>query len=469
MEALYPYLPVWMQNVAISAYGYGYRKERLGGDFAGFVADFRERDHWLPEQMQRYLDQTLRAILLHAFDHVDHYRDVWTAAGISRSDVQNMGQADLHRLPVTSKAEVRANPDAFVAKNVPAKQLHRYNTSGSTGTPVTCICTADAHRKFIAAREARSFGWAGTSIRKRRSMLGGRKVVRLGASRGPFHRINWAEDQIYLSSHHISPKNARQYADALNRFRPQVMTGYAQSHYLLAQMFLDQGITIDFQPDALVFGSEKLTDEMKSALQRAFHARAYEEYGSVENCILATECEEGRLHISPDFGIVEVLDDQNRPVSPGGMGRIVGTGLLNFTQPLIRYELGDRVVLSSEACACGRNHLPVVQEVVGRLEDVLVSADGRVSACSHRFYHGLPGVLEAQLIQERLDRIRVRVVAGRDFGATGEETIRQRVQDHLGRIEVIIETTPELPRTERGKFRSVISLLPRDGSIPRTN
>ena len=465
VESLYPHLPVWAQNAAISAYGLSYRRERLGGSFADFVTDFRRRDRWPRDAMDQFIDEALRTTLLHAFDTVDYYQRRWNAAGITRQDLEHMTRQHLHRLPITRKLELRSDPNAFVSSGIPLKQLHRYNTSGSTGTPVTCVCTSDGHRMFIAAREARSFGWAGSSIRKRRSMLGGRKIVRLGAVRGPFHRINWTEDQIYLSAHHISPNNARLYADALNRFQPQVMTGYAQSHYLLARMFLDQGLKIDFQPDALILGSEKLTAEMKAVLKQVFHARAYEEYGSIENCVLATECSEGRLHISSDFGVVEVLDDNDRPVPAGSMGRIVCTGLLNRAQPLVRYELGDRIVLSREACACGRNHLPVIEEVLGRLEDVLVSPDGRVSACSHRLYHGLPNVLEAQLVQERLDRIRVRVVRAAGFQVQDEQAIRKRIQDHLGAVEVVVEATPELKRTERGKFRSVISQLPRTETI----
>jgi len=458
-ESIYPHLPVWAQNSAISLYGLGYRRERLAGGFPQFVEEFQQRDRWSADQMDDYQNSSLRAMILHAFDNVLYYNRQWSAAGIHRNDLLQVTTRDLAILPITKKADVRANPDAFVANGIPSGRLHRYNTSGSTGTPVTCICTSEAHRKFIAAREVRSFGWAGTSVQKRRSMLGGRKVVPLGDSPPPYHRTNWAENQIYFSAHHISPRNVRHYADALNRFQPKVMTGYAHSHYLLARLLLEQGLRIEFEPEALVLSSEKLTSEMKSVLHQAFHARAYEEYGSVENCVLATECSSGRLHISSDFGIVEVVDDAGRPVPPGTLGRLVCTGLLNPAQPLIRYEVGDRVALDADLCPCGRDHLPVLQEVVGRLEDVLIAPDGRRSACSHRLFHGLSHVVEAQLVQERLDLIRVRVVPSKEYAQPDSDLICQRIRDHLGNVEVVIETTSALPRTERGKFRSVISLI----------
>lgn len=462
-EACYPHLPVWAQNVSISLYGLTYRQERLGGSFNEYQRSFEERDRWPAAKMGEYLNETLRGTLLHAFDHVPYYRRKWGEANIRRDDLLHFTVKDLAAFPITPKADLRKDSEEFVAQDIPAKQLHRYYSSGSTGTPVTCICTASAHRQFVAAREARSFGWAGTSIRHRRSMLGGRKVVPLGDARPPFHRMNWAEDQIYFSAFHISARNVRHYVDALNRFQPRLMTGYAHSHYLLARLILEEGLHLDFRPEALVLSSEKLTLEMKTVLQKAFGARAFEEYGSVENCILATECEQGRLHVNPDFGILEIVDDQGLPVKKGETGRIIVTALLNPAQPLIRYEIGDRGAWATQSCACGRDHLPVLEEVVGRIEDTIIAPDGRETVRFHWLFLGVPHVLEGQIIQETIQRIRLRIVPAGDFSEQDASLLRKRITDHLGNVEVVVETTSELPRTERGKFRAVVSLLPKEG------
>src|SRR5207249_12049175 len=111
----------------------------------------------------------------------------------------------LAELPVTHKAAVRDRPCDFVDPATPRRFLHRYLTSGSTGTPVTLFCTNDGHRRFVAAREARSFGWANTSIRQPRSMIGGRLVVPKAASCPPLHRYKLAVRQIYFYALPISP------------------------------------------------------------------------------------------------------------------------------------------------------------------------------------------------------------------------------------------------------------------------
>jgi phenylacetate-CoA ligase len=209
----------------------------------------------------------------------------------------------------------------------------------------------------------------------------------------------------------------------------------------------------------LVLSSEKLTPEMKTVLRQAFRARAYEEYGCVENCVLATECEHGRLHVSPDFGILEIVDEYGRAVPAGVEGRILCTSLLNEAQPLVRYEIGDLGAWSGEECPCSRNHLPVLKEIVGRLEDVVTGPDGRQMVRFHGIFVDLPAVLEGQVIQEALDRFTVKLVADSGFGGREEQTIRNRFEERLGKVHVTIQKVREIPRTERGKFRAVISNL----------
>lgn len=467
LESFYPFLPVPLQNLGISLYGLAWRSGRLGGKFAEYVDHFRERDSWSSERMREYTQAELRNVVGHAFAQVAYYQDKWKQLGIHREDLMGITKETLPCLPITSKQDLRSQPDAFLARDAaPRNRLHRYFSSGSTGTPITAICTTDDHRRFIAAREVRSFGWANTSIRNSRAMIGGRLVVPKGIGRAPFYRYNRAEKQAYFSAYHISPGNVANYVEGFNRHRPRLLTGYANAYFLLARMMIAQGITLDYEPTAAVLCSEKLTGEMKTVIQSAFHTRAYEEYGAVENCVLATECEQGNLHISSDFGIVEIVDETGQPVPPGKEGRILCTGLLNKTHPLIRYEIGDVGIWSDQKCSCGRNHLPVLQEIVGRLEDIIVGPDGRELVRFHGIFIDLANVLEGQVIQEERFRFTVKVVTASALTAEQCQLIRRRFTERLGHVEVNIERVASIPRTERGKFRAVISKIPYHRNTP---
>lgn len=458
-KRVYPYFPVPVQNLGISAFGYVYKRERFGGQFAPTLAGFVERDRWPVERMRAYVDETLRGVLRRALD-TPYYRARWEEAGISDSDLSTMTAETLHRLPILKKESLRSDPTAFVPdRGTKVSGQLSYFSSGSTGTPIRAICTRTGQQRFAAAREVRSYRWAGTSILRPRAMIGGQPVVSTGHARPPFYRYNFAERQVYFSAYHISPATIADYVEGFNRHKPESVTGYAFSQFVVARMMLEQGLRFNFTPRAAVTSSERLTERMRQTIKQAWGCRAYEEYGSVENCGLATECEEGSLHVSPDFGIVEIVDDHGNPVGPGVEGRVLGTGLLNDAQFLIRYEIGDTAKWSDRRCGCGRDHLPVLEAVTGRVEDVVVGPDGRELVRFHGIFIGLPYVLEGQVIQEQLDHFRVRVITEDGFGEAQVREMQKRFDDRLGPVTVTVERVSELERTARGKVRAVISLI----------
>ncbi len=463
-EQLYAALPSWLQSVAISLYGIRWRNERLGGRFDEYVREFRERDRWPADTFSQWLDERLREKLVLAWDSVPYYRRVWNQAGIVREDLQKFTRTDLCRLPSTPKDDFRSDQSSFLREGVSGQQVRKYHSSGSTGTPITAACTPDDHRRFIAAREARSFGWAGVSVQSPRSMIGGRMVVTNPDAPPPYHRYNLAEQQVYFSAFHIAPENAIYYVDALNRYRPDVLTGYAQSHFLLGRMMLAQGLALKYRPKALILSSEQLTPSMRTVIQQAFGARAWEEYGAVENVVLATECEYGRLHAHQDFGIVEIVDEGGQPVPPGVEGRILCTGLQNETQLLVRYEIGDLGVWDGTDCPCGRNHLPVLSAVTGRIEDVVIGPDGRELVRFHGIFIDAPHVLAGQIVQESHTRIVIRVIATAGFGDADRRLLAERVRARLGSVDVHVQTVSALERTARGKVRAVISHVRQDAT-----
>src|SRR3989454_9029926 len=109
-----------------------------------------------------------------------------------------------------------------------------------------------------------------------------------------------------------------------------------------------------------------------------------------------------------------------RVTAPGEFGEFICTGLLNADFPLIRCRLGDagRLAPSGTLCACGRT-LPALAAVDGRTNDLLLTRDGRRVAWFNPVWYGLP-VRQGQIVQEALDRIRVRYVPARSEEHTSE-------------------------------------------------
>jgi phenylacetate-CoA ligase len=201
---------------------------------------------------------------------------------------------------------------------------------------------------------------------------------------------------------------------------------------------------------------------MRRTLEDVYRTRVFEEYGSIENCALATECERGSLHVHPDFGIVEIVQPDGTPAEPGRTGEIVATGFANTNQLFIRCRTGDLAAWDADPCPCGRDHLPVIRELVGRLEDTVVGPDGREMVRFHGLYVGIDGIVEGQLVQHATDRYTINLVPSAGYAPADGEEVSRRLRARLGEgISVEIRLLSEIPRAPNGKFRAVVSHVER--------
>ncbi len=454
-ERIYRRLPTWAQHGAVSLYGLGWHWRRFGPGFRRYLDEYARRERFTAREWESWQRQRLREVLATAADHVPHYRERW------RPELRAAArEGRLAELPLLDKQPLRAHPESFVRTDRAPRSRMVFHTSGSTGTPIASIWTVEELRRSMALREARSARWAAVSFKRPRATFSGRLVEPDPQSQGPFHRLNYIERQVYFSPFHLAPRTASRYVEALRRHRVEWLTGYAVSFYLLAGFILEQ--QLDVPPlQALITTSEKVTPQMRRIMERAYRCRVYEEYSTVENVIFASECERGRLHLSPDAGVMEILRPDGSPCAPGEVGEVVATSLLRDYQPSVRLRLGDLAAWDPEPCPCGRV-LPVVQEVVGRIEDVVVGPDGREMVRFHGIFVDLPHVCEGQIVQVAVDRIRIRVVVTAQFDPHDAAVLIERVRQRLGpAVGVEVETVDAIPRTAAGKFQAVVSLIDR--------
>jgi len=452
LDKIYSALPLWAQNCAASGFGIYWKWLRFGPGFEESLKGFRERDCLTASEWQVWQHNQLKRLLTMAAENVPYYRDIWTD---EQKRAAMAGRLD--ELPLLLKDALRDDPRSFVNSGMHPYFRTTTYTSGSTGTPVTNYWTPVEIRRTRALREARSAGWAGVSFSLPRATFSGRMVVSDPESKGPFHRFNKIEQQVYFSAFHLSPKTAHAYVQALRQHKTEWLTGYAVSWYLLARHILDQKLEVP-PLKAVITTSEKLTQEMRNVMEQAYQCKVFEEYSTVENAVFASECECGSLHVSPDSGVVEILREDGNHCKPGEAGMVVTTCLLREYQPFIRYRIGDLAAWDDKPCPCGRQ-MPVIKEVVGRIEDVIVGLDGREMVRFHGIFVNQPNIVEGQIIQEALDQIRVKVVPAKRFDAADIADIENRIKQRLGSVCVVVETVSEIPRSKAGKFKAVVSLL----------
>lgn len=439
-----------LRSAYLAAWRYGPETEEL-------IATAASRENWSPGEWQRWQEERLARLLHRAATRVPWYRDWWSARR-RRGDRSSIEQ--LANWPILDKESLRANPQAFLADDCDRRQMYAEATSGTTGKPISLWWSRAAVREWFALNELRLRHWHGVTRHAPWAILGGQPIVPIERQRPPFWIWNRPMNQLYLSANHISEQNAPAMIDALTRYGVTHLITYASSGAALARAAASSGGRLE-QLRVIITNSEPVLPGQRAALESIFGAPVRETYGMAEIVAAASECPAGRLHLWPDTGVIEVLDDQeDRPTLKSG--RLICTGLLNPDMPLIRYAVGDRARPSApsndrHSCSCGRT-LPQLAGIEGRSNDTLIARDGRRVYWVNPILYGLP-LREAQIIQESLDLLRVKCVAAPGFDTAAQELLRTRLRQRMGEVTVKIDLVDSIPRGERGKFRAVVCRL----------
>jgi phenylacetate-coenzyme A ligase PaaK-like adenylate-forming protein len=458
LMSVYNLLPLQVRPVAASLRGFYLRAWRYGPETDRLVEQALERDRWTAKQWQAWREERLAYVLHHAATRVPYYRHHWQKRRLSGDRASH---EVLENWPVLEKELVRANPRALVADDCHPRQMFHEQTSGTTGKSLDLWWSLTTVRRWYALFEARCRLWYGVSRHDRWATLGGQLVTPISQRRPPFWVWNTALNQLYMSSYHLAPDLIPSYLDALERYKVKYLWGYTSALYSLGQEALRLGRS-NLRMAAAITNAEPLLHHQRRAIGDAFHCPVRETYGMSEIVAAASECGHGRLHLWPEVGITEVFSG-GRPADDASSGDLICTGLINADMPLIRYRVGDRASITGtpQQCGCGRS-LPITASIDGRVDDVLITADGRrVGRLDPVFKEKLP-MREVQIIQEALNDLRVRYVPAPGCTAAAVESMARRLKDRMGPVNVLMEEVDCIPRTANGKFRGVICNLSPD-------
>lgn len=249
----------------------------------------------------------------------------------------------------------------------------------------------------------------------------------------------------------------------LQAFAPTVLATYPSAALLLAGQARAGRLTL---PLAEVWtGGETLSTTARRTIEAGFGCPLADSYGASEFLALAASCARGSLHLNADWVILEPVDRRGRPVAPGTAGDAAWlTSLANHVQPLIRYELHDRITLHAEPCGCG-SPLPVI-EVQGRSDDVLALEDPRgrrvrlLPLALTTVLEDQGGVFDFQLVQtgERSLRLDVGALHTTADAGRAREALRHWLAGQgLGRVRIAGGRMQAAACGRSGKHRRVIA------------
>ena len=384
--------------------------------FETFVKRRRTFAHWRALQESQWLQPDeilalqadgLRRLLTHAAATCPYYRDLWPSLGLDPASVTNLEA--FARWPITDKSTRRIHRTAIRSEAAGLRMLSK-GTSGSTGEPFAIDYDEGSLQRRMAAA-FRGYAWAGAPPGVKQFYFWGEPVLarpELVRQKDRFHH------RLYRR-HLYNSLNFRDAAvdDTLRdyeRAKAAVIVAFTRPLYEWARVMHAKCLH-PTPPQAIIVGAEKLHDFQRALIQEVFRAPVFETYGSREVMLIAAECERHRgLHVTSEHLVVEIVDDGGNVVAPGIEGRVIVTDLHNFGAPFIRYDIGDRAVASDRQCECGRG-LPLLERVVGRQLEVVVTPDGRriPGEVFPLLFKDQFEVARYQAVQDNADRLVVRV------------------------------------------------------------
>ncbi len=361
---------------------------------------------------------------------------------------------ELIHLPFMSKRDFMENADEIRYPDLNKTLLRSNSTGGSTGTSFSflqnhidyrwSVATMALHRDFI-----------GIPLAEKSAKIWGASIEAAKAQRLRTNFAYWLANTRFISTYHLDESRIDKIVDILITENPMLLVGYPTSISVFAERLRERRAKIP-NLRAVWSASETLFEPVRRQLEEDLGVPVYNNYGSREFGGLAMECEAHQgLHMNEGCFLFEY-----KPVSDN-LYSLVVTDLHNRAQPLIRYEIGDLVRPSNEACSCGRGHT-LIKHVEGRTFDLIRGQNGEV--ITGTFWtltlRSKPGVKQFQVIQEELDRIRIKLIVDEEFTDVYRKSFERLIQQQFKLpITLLWEIVDEIPCMPSGKFRFIISQL----------
>lgn len=459
LRKLYAALPQSAQAAVVRWAGYRAARKRFGPRFERALATLRRLDRAGAEAVRSDQDRRLRDMVRWAARTVPHYRDQFRREGIDPESVR--GVADLSSLPTVDKATVRRVGERLQSDAVPRRARSRGHTSGTTGTSLALWHTPDALAwEYAAAWRQRE--WFGLARGDYFAAFGGQMIVPFAQDRPPFWRDDPGRGRMLFSLYHMKPEYLDAYVSELKKPGYRFWQGYPSSIALVCQHLSGRGETLgEAAPHAVATSSETLLDSQRAVIEAVTGAPVADRYAHSELAVSVAQCPAGRYHVDTECCVVEI--DAHAETDRTVTGEILATGLTNRAMPLIRYRTGDVATVAKiptdNPCPCGRSR-PLLERVDGRIEDYVLTPDGRRVGRMDHVFKDAHAVAEAQIYQPSLDRIVVRLVAEPQFDAAARHKLHGDLTARLGsELSIEYELVDAIPRQSNGKFRAVISDL----------
>jgi len=329
---------------------------------------------WTRDQLLAHQQEQLNVFLRHAATHSPYYRE-------TIGDLVARGRP-LSEFPIMNKTKLMADFDKIVTDpRLTRTMVEQHVSSERSGELLLdeyrCFATGGSTGQrglFVYDRDA--WNVATANMMRMQRVVGFTPEMRglgIGAP-SPLHMSH----RFSAESRAIRPGAPTLFVTSpideivaeLNAYQPSYLLTYPSLIRRLAEE--QRAGRLRIAPKLFRSAAETLAQDVKDLVREVWDAPIADGYAATEAGIMAVDCEHrSGMHIAEDLVVLEVVDADNRPVSPGIQGaKMLATVLFNHTLPVIRYEFSDLMTLAEGTCPCG---LPFrrIERITGRAEEIL--------------------------------------------------------------------------------------------------
>lgn len=404
-------------------------------------------------QAQKKQQQSLQKILHHAIATVPYYQ-------LHLKHLTQKKNFSWQDIPLLNRQQLQENHAQLISNNDlkgHGKNID-FRSSGSTGRPVHIISTEYA-QQYWQAITLRDHLWSerdfslSFAVIKNMPKDKGAYPGYSGNSWGPSSSSIFQTGPSY--SLNSSETIATQY-QWLTEKQPAYLVTYPSVLQELVKLQLEHGKIKSLRNISTL--GETLNAETRKLVHKAFSCKTYDMYSAQEVGYIALQCpKHEHYHIQSENCLVEILDENNKPCSPGKIGRVVVTSLHNYRMPLIRYEIGD-FAIAGNTCDCGIT-LPVIERILGRHRNLVIYPNGEKSWPSYnpmKLMEIFPNA-QFQLIQISLTQLELRINTTSVLQISQIEDAQEVIRKAIGYdFDILIQTVDSIERAASGKFEEFI-------------
>ena len=417
----------------------------------------RETATWDDEQKRQWMLARLRTVVRRAYDETVYYHELFDRCGFDPR--AEFTFADFSRLPILTRENIHEAGRNLLSSSVPADQLRKDSTGGSTGVP-TVLWLGPNERGWRDSGMERFFEQLGMPEGSRTALLWGHHLDPKAADTLRERYQAFVSNTRYFDSLRLSPETLERYHQELERFRPAAIVAYASALGQLAEYILARKYKPSYPTRCLVTGAEKLWTRHRAVIEEAFGRPVHERYGSRDAACIGVQLDPtASLHYTIDWANTLVEPQTTEVESPILITKLQADGM-----PMIRYQIGD--VGQFPAGSKPGHPVFVLPDVMGRaLDRIALPNGGWVTGTQVPHLLKDYPVREFQLLQRQDHSVELQIVPAPGFDEASMNSIRNLLSANMPGLQIQIELKDAVARTKSNKWRPVISEVSSDSEV----